>query len=242
MEIIRHHFVSIDSTNTWAKRHVHEMERHKMTLITADEQTAGRGRFNRTWVSPPNQNIYATFCFYWDTSRSDLGNIPQVLALSAVKVLENLGFHPELKWPNDILLSKKKVIGVLCETTPVGEERVVVLGIGVNVNMPLDILERIDRPATSLMVDSGKKFEVETILNLLQRRFQEDLDLFLAKGFSPFLKTFKEKMVLFLGQSIQFHDNQNIIEGRFHRVNDDGSLTMQLKGGELKTFIAGEIL
>ena len=64
MELTRIHFDTIDSTNTWAKQNAHKLESDKITLVTTDTQTAGRGRFKRKWVSPPHQNIYASFCFF----------------------------------------------------------------------------------------------------------------------------------------------------------------------------------
>ena len=81
-------------------------------------------------------------------------------------MLESFGFHTSLKWPNDILLSEKKIAGLLCETTAFSDLICVVLGIGLNVNMPIDLLNKIDRPATSLYAESGKSFDVEKTINL----------------------------------------------------------------------------
>ena len=75
MDVTYFHFDTIDSTNTWAKQNVHLFEESPLTLITADRQTAGRGRFKRTWVSPAEENIYATLCFFVDPKRPALGNI-----------------------------------------------------------------------------------------------------------------------------------------------------------------------
>ena len=74
---------SIDSTNSWAKAHPDQWAAEGVTLVTASEQMAGRGRFKRKWVSPPDVNIYATFCFWFDAERKDVGHIPQLLALAA---------------------------------------------------------------------------------------------------------------------------------------------------------------
>ena len=108
-ESVKHlHFKQIDSTNTWAKQHTDQWASKGVTLITASEQTAGRGRFKRRWESPPDVNIYATFCFWFDLHRTDLGHIPQILALASAQTLEMLGFFPKIKWPNDVLLGGKK--------------------------------------------------------------------------------------------------------------------------------------
>jgi len=242
MDIIRHHFATIDSTNNWAKHNSHSFSRDKISLVTADEQTAGRGRFKRKWESPPLQNIYATFCFFIEKHRQDIGNIPQVLALSVLATLKALGFHPKLKWPNDILLSQKKIAGILAETTTISDQICVMIGIGVNINMPKELLDKIDRPATSLLVEGGQVFLVEDILQLLIKKFQEDLDLFLEEGFFPFLELYKSELAYSIDHKIRFHDNRSIWEGFFHSINHDGTLNLRLESGDIKTFVSGEIL
>lgn len=240
MDVATFHFDTIDSTNTWAKQNAHLFDYHQITLITADEQTAGRGRFKRTWLSPAQQNIYATFCFFVDPKRSDLGNIPQVLALSAAESLEYYHFNPALRWPNDILLEGKKVGGILCETTMIEQRLCFIAGIGINVNMSLTYIEEIDRPATSMQIEQGRPFNHLEVLKRLEQTFVRDLTLFLEKGFAPFLSLYKEKMVLPSDKLLRFHDNLTLWEGYFDSINDDGSLNLRLPTGEVKRFIAGE--
>lgn len=241
MDIIRKHFESIDSTNTWGKQHAQDLPRDKITLVTANEQTAGRGRFKRRWESPPGQNIYATFCFFIEKHHAGIGNIPQVLALSTAIVLKALDFQPTLKWPNDILLSGKKVGGILAETTPLSDQLCMVVGIGLNINMPLELLKKIDRPATSLMVEASHTFDIEQILQKLSHQFANDLEQFLAEGFFPFLEPYRNSLAHDIGKTIQFHDNRVVWEGSLHSINNNGSLNLKLPSGEIKTFIAGEI-
>ncbi len=186
MEVESRHFSSLDSTNNWAKLHLEEFNQDKITIITADGQTSGRGQFNRKWVSPSGKNIYVTFCFFMDADRSDLGNIPQVLAISTIQALASFGFHAKIKWPNDLILSGKKVGGILCETSPVENKRGIVLGIGLNVNMESELLDKIDQPATSLAHEKGEMVDLKTVLDALRDHFIKDVEVFLKKGFSPF--------------------------------------------------------
>lgn len=238
----RFHFTSLDSTNTWVKQHSEELEREGVTLVTASEQTAGRGRFKRLWISPPGQNIYATFCFFIEKHRRDIGNLPQVLALATASVLENLGFHPELKWPNDVMLKGKKIAGILCETAPFSDTLCVILGIGLNVNMSAELLKTIDRPATSLFAEDRVTRDVENVLKQLQERFLAHLQLFLDEGFLPFLGDYKKYLVHAKGDTIRFHDNRTVWEGRYVTINLDGTLLLELPTGERRTFVAGEII
>lgn len=238
----RIHFKSIDSTNTWAKKNSSQWLENGMTLITAKEQTAGRGRFNRIWVSPPDDNIYASFCFWIDPDRSDIGHIPQLLALSLTQILSKKSFAPQIKWPNDILLSKKKVGGILCETILENNKRGVICGIGINVNMPREILEQIDRPATSLLQESGKKGDVTEILANLQLQFINNLHVFLNEGFKPFFANYQELLCHKQGDRVRFHNNQAIVEGYFESVHSDGSVTLRFFDGQSQKFFSGEFL
>src|SRR5690348_7786351 len=111
------HFDTIDSTNTWAKQHASSLDPEVLTCITTQAQTAGRGRFSRKWISPKGKNICATLYFTVPQDYPHVANLAQLLSLSCVQVLKSRGFDPQIKWPNDILLEKKKVGGVLCETT-----------------------------------------------------------------------------------------------------------------------------
>lgn len=236
------HFDSIDSTNTWAKTHTDQWSLTGVTLVTASEQTAGRGRFKRQWISPPHQNIYATFCIWLNVQRTDCGFIPQILALSAAQILEKQGFLSAIKWPNDLLLKSKKVAGILCETVVEGELRGVICGIGLNVNMTSEILNQIDRPATSLLIEGGNPLDVGVILELLQKQFLINLKEFVCKGFSSFFPLLQERSFLTKGQKVRFHDNQNLIEAQFEYLHSDGSVELRLPNGQSKIFYSGEFL
>lgn len=242
MEIIHKHFNTIDSTNNWGKSNCHLFDKNQMTIITADSQTAGRGRFKREWVSPPHENIYATFCFALDKGRQDIGNIPQVLSLSIIDTIKQFDLNPKLKWPNDVLLSDKKVAGILCETVSFPDYFMVILGIGLNVNMPLSTLKMIDRPATSLLNETAESFSVESVFKILKEKFLRDFQVFLTQGFKPFLEKYKELIWTSSQQKLRFHDNLNIIEGSFHSINDDGTLNLTLETGEIKRFLSGEFI
>lgn len=243
LTVMKHiHFEQIDSTNTWAKRHIDEWASEGVTLITASGQSAGRGRFKRRWESPSDVNIYATFCFWFDLQRTDIGHIPQLLALAAAQTLEKNGFAPTIKWPNDVLLKGKKVAGILCETVLEQGQRGIVCGIGLNVNMPLELLNQIDRPATSLLVERGHPFEVASILEPLQQLFMTFLQDFIQKGFASFFPLLQERSAFQKGQMIRFHDNQTLLDAQFEALHPDGSVELRLPDGTLKTYYAGEFL
>ncbi len=236
------HFETIDSTNTWAKTHVDQWAAEGVTLVTASQQTAGRGRFKRTWISPPHVNIYATFCWWISLQRTDSGHIPQLLALAAAHTLEKKGFTPKIKWPNDVLLNNKKVGGILCETTVENSQCGIICGIGLNINMPQNILEQIDRPATSLLVESGSCFDPFEILESLKNQFIEMLNQFMTTSFTPFFPLFQMRSALQKGQKVCFHDNQQLIEAHFESLHPQGAIELRLSNGHSKIFYAGEFV
>lgn len=241
MDIVRQHFSLIDSTNNWAKLHAADFKPGVITLVTADAQTAGRGRFNRKWVSPPGQNIYATYCVLLEKNRPDIGNLPQVAAISIAQILADMGFSAKLKWPNDVILSNKKVAGILSESTSLPDHLCLVIGIGLNVNMPIEILNEIDRPATSLLAESGSIYSVEEVLHKLSTQLSQNIPLFCESGFAPFLSWYRDFLYK-PSAPIQFHDNREVHVGRVHSINNDGSLNLVLANGGIRTFYAGEIL
>ncbi|MBS4163290.1 Bifunctional ligase/repressor BirA [Candidatus Protochlamydia amoebophila] len=239
---LHYHFETIGSTNTWAKENVHQIDPEGVTLISASEQTLGRGRFKRHWQSPIKLNIYATFCFYIDSNRSDFGHLPQLLALAVIQVLEDLNFHPTLKWPNDILLNGKKVAGILCETMMLEQKRCIINGIGLNVNMPTELLNKIDRPATSLFKERGHEFDLNILLKQLDFKFTSYLSHFLKNGFDAFFPSFQLHSTFKQGQFIQFNHNQTLLEGTFEGLHPDGSVQIKLLDGTSKKFYSGEFM
>jgi BirA family biotin operon repressor/biotin-[acetyl-CoA-carboxylase] ligase len=229
------HLDSVDSTNNWVKKHVAELT--SFTCVTAREQTAGRGRFERHWVSPRDQNIYATLYF---TLATYLPNIGQLMAFSCVKMLRSHGLNAFVKWPNDILIDSKKAGGVLTETFSQQQQIDVIVGIGLNVNMEEIALQTIDQVATSMAVSSGKKWDLKLILHELMGQFLEDLSLLKEQGFKPFRLAF-ENCLAYKGQRIACLDGKRKVEGICQGMTDDGKLILILPTKDKVEISAGEV-
>lgn len=242
-EIIREHFESIPSTNTWALRHADRLKKEMLIITTADGQTAARGRYNHRWLAPHGLNIYATYSFLIDKSRTDIGNIPQIIALSATHTLRSFKISPRLKWPNDILIQNKKIGGILGETTLVSEPNMLAmaLGISININMSTEILASLGRPATSICLETGKQENVELTLNSLTNNFLVDLSQFLKHGFAPFLSSYRQQTTLQEGDPVSFHKNGTLLNGTFKEITEQGTLRLFLSDGTLSEFVSGEI-
>jgi BirA family transcriptional regulator, biotin operon repressor / biotin---[acetyl-CoA-carboxylase] ligase len=234
------HFDTIDSTNTWTKNNAHTLDPALLTCVTALEQTAGRGRSGRRWISPKGDNIYATLYFCIPLQNKYTHNLGQVLSISCAKALKSAGFNLQIKWPNDLLLSGKKVAGILTETVQFPDQLGIVLGIGVNVNMSEELTHTIDQPATSLSQLSGRTWTLEQILEPILRQFMEDFYTLQTEGFKPF-KQIYENLLAYKGETINFHKGNQTIQGICESITEEGKLNLRLPNGELVTLSAGEI-
>ena len=169
---------SVDSTNTYAKNNFDVLA--DGTLVCAEMQTAGRGRQGRRWVSPPGTNIYASLVMkqirnpFYATAAASLA----VLAL-LLETLPRGGFF--IKWPNDIYAGAKKISGILCEavSNPRGIHGIIA-GIGVNINLEQQELDKIDQPAASLKSLSGKSFDLGKLTGQLADKLAEYYGLYLS--------------------------------------------------------------
>jgi len=239
LEIDALHFETIDSTNNWAKAHIQNLHKNKLTVIVADEQTAGRGRRTNRWTSPEG-NLYASFCFFTNQANC-ISNVTQVMAISLAETLTEMGFTPMLKWPNDILLSGKKCAGILCEAGTLDDLTYAIVGIGLNINMSKQQIAQYSFTLTSLLEEAGRNFKIENIRISLQKYFRANLITLMQKGFEPFLESYKTLLRLRPGDRIKFHHDQLQYQGAFHSIQNNGSLNLLLDTGEVKNFISGEI-
>lgn len=176
-------FERLDSTNA----HLQQMFRDNQdlanaTVIAAREQTAGRGRNDRHWLTTAGKDLAFSFLCRSDLPPSDLVALPLVVGLGLAEALESLGFKPELKWPNDLLVQGKKICGILAEQVH-NHPSAVIVGIGLNVNMEPPQAEKIDQPATSLYIEQNKIFSPDQILQLILDHLAHTIDRWQGEGF-----------------------------------------------------------
>lgn len=234
------HLDTVDSTNTYAKKHAQTFPVGQITCISAEEQTAGRGRYQRKWVSPRGVNIYATFYFRLPVNSLHLVSLAQVMTYSFAAVLLQEGLHPKIKWPNDVQLGGKKVSGVLCETVFHKDFVELFLGIGINVNLDAETAAQIDQPATSLLIETGRKWDKTALLKKLQKQFAGDLEKFKKEGFTPFHSPF-ENLLAYKGQTVHCHDGKKVWIGICHSLTNDGQLNLYLPDKTMHTVLSGDV-
>lgn len=233
MQVKLYQLETIDSTNTWAKREINRFDRDSLTVVTAKGQTAGYGRLQRQWVSPANENIYASFCFFVPTGFAYLANIAQVISLAIAMSLDRLQFRVRLKWPNDLMIQGRKVGGILCETSTQDSEIGIIAGVGLNVNMPSESFADINQPVTSLAVEQGSTLDLDQTLKQLVQAIANLLPTFISQGFNPFLRDYRQFLMHMPQDIMQIHQAKGLTTGRFIGIDETGALQLQLADGKI---------
>jgi len=165
MEKFYTHFDSIDSTSGYAKANLATFSKKGVTIISADEQIASYGQKKRTWLAPKGEGLWVSFCFYKENADGFI--LTRHMAESLLTLLKKKGVVGRIKWPNDIFVGDKKIAGILTEIA----DNFVIMGVGLNVNMPISTLDKIDQPATSLLVETKKRTSTKELLTSLANIF-----------------------------------------------------------------------
>ena len=149
-------------------------------VAAAEEQTAGRGRLGRSWLAPARSSVLVSVNLRPAVATSRLPELSLVAGVAAAEAIAaETGLQPEVRFPNDLLLGRRKVAGILAEAR---DDRVV-LGIGINVNLTEDELPTdVDTPATSLSIESGRPVDRARLLATLLERLEVHYDAWVSGG------------------------------------------------------------
>ena len=232
---------TVDSTNNWALKHFEELE--DLTVVYADSQTSGKGRFDRKWVSSDCENIYASFVLK-PQNFTHIANFTQYMSLVVVNVLKFFNVSAKIKWPNDVLVENNKICGILCETyRKKNETKGVVLGVGINLNMPKKTLEELGRPAVSLNLVLNRHIDRDDFLNSLTQEFLKNYASVVENGFLHIKQGYLHN-VEFLNKKvfIQQRDGAEKLEYTVLNVTDDGSLVVCNDKDEVSTIYSGDLI
>ncbi len=232
----------VGSTNDEAKvLAVHGAK--EWTVVTAQQQTKGRGRYGRSWISPKG-NLYLSVVLRPTVSLATASQFSLVAAVSAGEVVEDITGEGTVtfKWPNDILLEGKKVGGILVESgSKEGNKAAdwLVLGIGVNLaSFPSG--SDVSYPATSLLQETGKLITPSEILEPLIAEFRDNYYLWLSNGLSSFRKRWLKKAAR-LGQRIEIQLENQRISGVFRDIDAEGALLLEQQHGITRRITSGEV-
>jgi len=243
--ISRIHFSEIGSTQVFSREKVkvNPLGLNNWILVTTDKQGAGVGSHSRKWISHVPGNVYATLNFpiTVDDSANVFERIRNVFSLAVLETMKDFLPNNEIsyKWPNDVLVNGKKISGVLCEYKTL-EPNVyhAIVGIGINVNLSREILDKIDQPATSMALEGGVDLSVDKIMEHVIRKAIE----FELEDASS-IKDELQKHFSLLGQEVQVHDDATSedICGILSGIGEDGSLLLNV-GGKIRSILNGTVV
>jgi biotin-[acetyl-CoA-carboxylase] ligase BirA-like protein len=206
-------------------------------VVIAGEQTDGRGRMERRWISPRGCVALSVILH---PSLTQLPLLTMVASLAVVKAIAAVtGIKARIKWPNDILIGGKKVCGILVESGVRGRNiKYAVIGIGINVNVKADSIGEVALPATSLSDELGREV---SRLELVRKLLVEMERLYLsAQSGSDVYQEWRDRLET-LGKKVRARSGDTVYEGTAESVDEDGSLLIRCQDGRLARFAAGDI-
>jgi BirA family biotin operon repressor/biotin-[acetyl-CoA-carboxylase] ligase len=238
-----HYCFAIDSTNTQARQLAEDGAREG-EIVIAEQQTRGRGRLGRVWVSPPFVNLYLSVVL-----RPELPPVhaPQMTLTAAVALADTVAYFtpdpPAIKWPNDILVRGKKLAGILTESS-VSAERInyVILGIGVNINFAHALMPEVIRGrATSLMECAGGTVSREAFLGRLIQHLDRCYGILGEAGFARIAPRWEAYFNL-RGQRVRVEMGDETLAGVAKGIDSDGALIVEGERGQFHRILAGDVV
>lgn len=223
-------FESIDSTNKFLKTTYHQDYQNHICL--SEHQSAGNGRFNRSWDSPFGQNLYLSVKHHFKKDISAISGLSLISGISIIRTLSHLNIPNKfkIKWPNDIYYEDKKISGILIEV--IGEsygDCVAIIGIGLNVNMMKLSNENANNINhwTSLKKISEVDFDRNKICISLINNIIRDIEKFNIMGLEHFLNDWNKYDYL-AGKKITVKNHEKIIEGEYKGIDEQGNLLLKV--------------
>ncbi|HHE40843.1 MAG TPA: biotin--[acetyl-CoA-carboxylase] ligase [Candidatus Cloacimonetes bacterium] len=224
-------FKKTNSTNELARQFLENSIYQKNFVVCTREQTAGQGRMERSWYSPVG-GLYFTLAF---PDQHFPSSVTLFTGVVIHKVLSSTfpDLHFSIKWPNDILVSGKKVGGILTSSNKSGT----IVGMGIDCNVER-IPERLKGIATSLLIETNKKVALKRLLKVILKTFEENLQFFNEFGFIHFVEYF-EKFHSLANKKVVIHSGDTQLVGKVMGITDEGALNLENENG-LHTILSAD--
>lgn len=211
------------------------------SLYIAEQQTAGRGRRGREWVSPFARNLYFSLVWRFEQGVGALEGLSLLVGLSLVKAMENLGVQGvKVKWPNDLLVAEKKLAGILVEVNGEASGQCqVVIGVGLNIDMPESADESIGQPWVDLAAITDTSFSRSRVLAEVLNELASGLDKFSDYGFAPMIEEWQSYNA-HQDQEVELLTAKGVVTGVCRGVDPSGALILETEKGK-ELFFGGEV-
>ncbi|AGK96593.1 biotin--[acetyl-CoA-carboxylase] ligase [Clostridium pasteurianum] len=236
------HFDSIDSTNSKAKELASLLDEDG-TVVIAEEQTMGKGRLGRNFISPNRKGIWMSIILKPDINPLKVSMVTQIGAAAINKAFREMKIETLIKWPNDILLNKKKLCGILTEmSAELTKVNFIVMGIGINVNLDKDdFTEEVRETATSAKIEIGKRISRKEIVARILNNFEPLYKAFVEKeDIEETIAICRENSIL-IDREIRVIKRENSIRAKVLDINNKGELIVKYEDGKVENLISGEI-
>lgn len=236
------HYFTANSTNTIAMNLAAGDAAHG-TVVVAEEQTAGRGRFGRAWYSEKSAGIYASVILRPALAPSAAPALTLAAGVAARQAIEaSTGKAPDIRWPNDLLVNGKKVGGILTEmNAEIDRVHAVVVGIGLNVNheaLPVEL----SGLATSLRIEGGKPYSRLALLASLLKQMEAFYNVLLDQGSEAIARQWEASSTFARDKRVRVRRGNGEGFGTTAGLEPTGALRVRFDDGRLETLVAGEVL
>ncbi len=237
-------FTQVDSTNSVLKQLAAEGA-PEGTIVVAESQTGGRGRLGRSWVAPSGTGIWLSLLLKPKLHPGEVQTLTLAASVAVCRALEHLNISGlGIKWPNDVLIGRKKVCGILTELSAEAERIAwVILGIGLNVNhLEQDFSDEIASIATSLRLNTEDREPLDRsmlaagLINALEEVYED----YLKDGASRMIDEWKNRSVT-LGKKVRLISHDGSQEVLVQDITQDGKLVVKQEDGQSLEVLSGEI-
>lgn len=235
-------YESVTSTNTTAMELIGK-GCNEGTVVIADEQTGGRGRRGRTWLSPPSENLYLSVILKPEISPEATAVLTLMSAVACAEALKNFSSLPlSLKWPNDLTIADRKIGGILAETrTDPGRVTAVVIGIGININQDISALPPgIREIATSLKNETGVAWSRTDIAVEILHGMDKWYSILIETGKKAVIEACLD-LSSTIGRTVSVTTDNNIFTGIAENINNEGRLLVRSSNGTLTEINSGDV-
>lgn len=229
------------STNLDAKK-LAEEGAPEGTLVVADQQTAGRGRRGRTWISPAGESIYMTILLRPNCEPGQVSSVTLVMALAVMEAMKELTFAEcGIKWPNDVVINKKKVCGILTEMSlDMDSIHYVVVGTGINVNQK-SFDKEISQTATSLAIELGENINRNKLVSRIMYFFEKNYEIYKQTYDMSLLVDKYNDFLINRGKEVRVLDPKGEYAGIALGIDDKGQLLVKKEDETIVEVYAGEV-
>ena len=236
------HINETNSTNNYLQSLCSEQKVEELTVIVADFQTSGRGQRGNSWESDPGKNLlFSTVIFpeFLEARRQFL--ISQVISLAIKEEFDTYTTDISIKWPNDVVVSHKKICGILTEMgVQDGKIREVVIGVGLNVNLK-EIQGELKDKATSLYLETGKTYDRNRLIGLVMEKFEINYEKFVQTCDLSMMLDDYNMLLANKSQPVRVLDKISPYEGVALEIDKDGALLVRVQSGEIRKVCSGEV-